>query len=146
MDAGHRRLNGPVYDMRTPHQRTRDLSDQEIFDACCSRDDSRDGIDCPAAILLPRKCGQQVARTKGCNLSTQTARRRGGWRHCSQCFSISGVASVLGTSNSYTVGGSSILSGDVNLGDESADAIAITGDATFSNGIIMSGDVTHGGA
>ena len=47
MDAGHRRLNGPVYDMRTPHQRTRDLSDQEIFDACCSRDDSRDGTEGP---------------------------------------------------------------------------------------------------
>ena len=80
------------------------------------------------------------------DLSTQTARHRGGWRHCSQCFSISGVASVLGTSNSLTVGGSSILSVNVNLGDESADAIAITGDGTFSNGITTSGDVTLGGA
>ena len=80
------------------------------------------------------------------DLSAQTARRRGGWRHYSQCFSISGVASVLGTSNSLTVGGSSILSVNVNLGDVSADAIAITGDGTFSNGIITSGDVTLGGA
>ena len=34
----------------------------------------------------------------------------------------------------------------MNLGDESADAIAITGDATFSSGITVSGDVTLGGA
>ena len=80
------------------------------------------------------------------DLSTQTARRSGGWRYCSQCFSISGVASILGTSNSLTVGESSILSGNVNLGDESVDAFAITGDATFSNDITMSGDVTLGGA
>ena len=59
---------------------------------------------------------------------------------------ISGVVSVLGASNSLTVVGSTILSGNVNLGDESGDAIAITGDATFCYGITMSGDVTLGGA
>ena len=44
-------------------------------------------------------------------------------------ISISGVANVLGALNSCTVVGSTILSGNVDLGDESADAIVIAGDA-----------------
>ena len=123
---------------------------EDVLVSCCTLGALKHDVVAFVSITLAaERCLQLPQQVRGvslvlgergcCNLecrdlSTQTARRRGGWRHCSQCFSISGVASVLGTSNSYTVGGSSILSGDVNLGDESADAIAITGDATFSNG------------
>ena len=39
-----------------PYQRNRDLSDQEIFDACCSRDDSRDGIEGPVTSYYSQEC------------------------------------------------------------------------------------------
>ena len=36
-----------LYDVQAPYLRNRDLSDQAIFEAFCSRDDSRDGIEGP---------------------------------------------------------------------------------------------------
>ena len=38
------------------YQRNRDLSDQEIFDACCSRDDTRDGIEGPVTSYYSQEC------------------------------------------------------------------------------------------